>query len=219
VIRLVLASGSPRRREILDALGLAFDVRPPDTDETLRPGEAAVAAAVRLATEKAEAVPAAGGELVLAADTIVVLGEEILGKPADEADAARMLGRLSGRAHRVVTGIALRSEGRTHSSFATTGVRFRELDADDIAAYVATGEPLDKAGAYGIQGYGAALVEGIEGDFFNVMGLPVPALLGLLRTAGYRYLYGELVALPGAAAGGEGSDERGPGNESGERAE
>jgi septum formation protein len=205
MIRLVLASGSPRRREILDALGLAFDVRPPDTDETLRPGEEAVHAAVRLATEKAEAVRLADGELVLAADTIVVLGEEILGKPVDEADAARMLERLSGRSHQVVTGIAVRSAGCTRGSFAKTGVMFRELAADDIAAYVATGEPLDKAGAYGIQGYGAALVEGIEGDFFNVMGLPVPALLDLLRTAGYRYLYGELVALPDAAPGAGGS--------------
>lgn len=213
MIRLVLASGSPRRREILSTLGLVFEVRPPDADETLRPGEDAVAAAVRLATEKAEAVPAAEEELVLAADTIVVLGEEILGKPADEAEAGRMLERLSGRSHQVVTGIALRSGGRTRASFATTGVRFRHLEPDDIAAYVDTGEPLDKAGAYGIQGYGAALVEGIDGDFFNVMGLPVPALLDLLRTAGFRYLYGELVALPRAAPG---ASRSWPGGESGE---
>lgn len=193
MIRLVLASGSPRRREILSALGLRFDVRRPDLDETLRPGEGAADAARRLAEEKAAAVEAAPDELVLAADTIVVLDGELLGKPSGPEGAAVMLERLAGRSHEVVTGLALRLGAETRSTTARTSVIFRPLDRREIAAYVGTGEPLDKAGAYGIQGFGSALVERIEGDFFNVMGLPVPALLALLRAGGFRYLYGELV--------------------------
>ena len=193
--RLVLASGSPRRRDILTALGLAFDVRPPDVDDTLRAGESGVVAARRLAEEKAAAVEAGAGDLVLAADTIVVLDGELLGKPQDEAEAAAMLARLGGRDHTVVTGMALRRGEHVHSAAASTAVTFRGLDEEEIAAYVATGEPLDKAGAYGIQGFGSALVEHIEGDFFNVMGLPVPTFLDLLRAAGFRYLYGSIVPL------------------------
>lgn len=193
--RLVLASGSPRRRDILTALGLVFDVRPPDVDETLRPGEDAAAAARRLAEQKATAVEAEPDELVIAADTIVVLDGDLLGKPTGPSDAAAMLGRLAGRSHEVITGLALRLDAETKSVAALTNVTFRALDREEIAAYVTTGEPLDKAGAYGIQGFGSALVERIEGDFFNVMGLPVPALLALLRDAGFRYLYGEIVPL------------------------
>lgn len=191
--RLVLASGSPRRRQILESLGLAFDVRPPDVDETLGPGEEATAAVRRLAEEKAAAVDAAPDELVLAADTIVVLDGELLGKPADPREAAAMLARLAGRSHLVITGIALRTAAPVLSDAARTRVTFRALERREIEAYVATGEPLDKAGAYGIQGFGSALVERIDGDFYNVMGLPVPALLDLLRRAGLRYLYGEIV--------------------------
>lgn len=198
--RLVLASGSPRRREILTALGLGFDVRPPDVDETVRPGEGAVAAARRLAEHKASAVEAEPGDLVIAADTIVVLDGDLLGKPTGPNDAADMLGRLGGRSHEVITGLALRLGAETRSVAALTTVTFRPLDLAEIAAYVATGEPLDKAGAYGIQGFGSALVERIEGDFFNVMGLPVPALLALLYDAGFRYLYGEIVPLGDASA-------------------
>ena len=190
---LVLASGSPRRRDILTTLGLQFDVRRPDVDETLRPGEKADSAARRLAEEKATAVEADPDELVIAADTIVVLDGELLGKPSGPEEAAVMLGRLAGRCHDVITGLAVRLGADTRSVTARTSVRFRSLDPAEIAAYVATGEPLDKAGAYGIQGYGSALVERIEGDFFNVMGLPVPALLALLHATGYRYLYGDLV--------------------------
>jgi septum formation protein len=197
--RVVLASGSPRRRDILTALGLRFDVRPPDVNETLRPGEDALDAARRLAQEKAAAVEADADELVIAADTIVVLDGELLGKPSGPAEAALMLGRLAGRSHEVITGLALRIGGDVRSVTTRTSVTFRSLDRAEVAAYVATGEPLDKAGAYGIQGYGSALVERIDGDFFNVMGLPVPALLALLRAAGFRYLYGELVS-PGDAA-------------------
>jgi septum formation protein len=190
---LVLASGSPRRRDILTALGLQFDVRRPDVDETLRPGETADCAARRLAEEKATAVEADPDELVIAADTIVVLDGELLGKPSGPEEAVVMLGRLAGRCHDVITGLAVRFGADTRSVTARTSVRFRFLDPAEIAAYVATGEPLDKAGAYGIQGYGSALVERIEGDFFNVMGLPVPALLALLSATGFRYLYGDLV--------------------------
>lgn len=198
--RLVLASGSPRRRHILEALGLEFEVRLPDVDETLAPGEDGTAAARRLAELKVAAVEPAPGELVLGADTIVVLDGELLGKPEGEDGAVRMLGRLAGRAHTVITGLALRDAAGVRSVTAATEVLFRPLEPSEIAAYVATGEPLDKAGAYGIQGYGSALVEGIRGDFFNVMGLPVPALLGLLRSAGFHYLYGALVPLGDAAA-------------------
>ncbi|MFW6090039.1 MAG: Maf family protein [Gemmatimonadota bacterium] len=204
--RLVLASGSPRRRDILTALGLSFDMRPPDVDETLHAGEDAAAAARRLAERKATAVEAGPDELVVAADTIVVLDGELLGKPSGPDDAATMLGRLADRSHEVVTGLALRAGAETRSAAARTTVTFRALDRAEIAAYVATGEPLDKAGAYGIQGFGSALVERIEGDFFNVMGLPVPALLALLYDTGFRYLYGKIVPLgDGRAQPSEGS--------------
>jgi len=198
--RIVLASGSPRRRDILAALGLTFDVRPPNVDESLQPDEGAAAAARRLAERKAAAVEAEPDALVLAADTIVVLDGELLGKPTGPNDAAAMLGRLAGRSHEVITGLALRLGAETRSVAALTIVTFRSLDRSEIAAYVGTGEPLDKAGAYGIQGFGSALVERIEGDFFNVMGLPVPALLTLLADTGFRYLYGEIVPLGGARA-------------------
>ena len=198
--RLVLASGSPRRRDILTALGLAFDVRPPDVDETLRSGEGAASAARRLAEQKASAVASEPDQLVIAADTIVVLDGDLLGKPAGPAAAADMLGRLGGRSHEVITGLALHRGEQTRSVAALTTVTFRTLDRAEITAYVATGEPLDKAGAYGIQGFGSALVERIEGDFFNVMGLPVPAMLALLHDAGFRYLYGEIVPLGDASA-------------------
>lgn len=179
---------------VLAALGLDFDVRPPDLPEELRVGESAESAARRLAEEKAEAVDAEETELVLAADTIVALDGRLLGKPADAPEAAEMLAALAGRPHTVVTGIALRHADGRWSSVARTDVVFRPLERAEIESYVATGEPLDKAGAYGIQGYGAALVERIEGDFYNVMGLPIPALLELLATAGARYEYGGGIA-------------------------
>ena len=177
---LVLASASPRRRALLERLGLAPDVRPTDADETwpaLPVGPAAEAVAMR----KAEAVDAPGA-LVLAADTVVVLDGDVLGKPADEAHARATLARLSGRTHHVTTGIALRYDGRQAVAHATTAVTFAALSDAEIAAYVATGSPLDKAGAYGIQDdAGALLVEGIEGDYFNVVGLPLRTLYETLR--------------------------------------
>jgi len=191
-MRFVLASGSPRRREILYLLGLEHEVRPPDVDERLRPGEEPGVQARRLAVEKASCTAADGDDLILAADTLVVLGEEILGKPVDEADAVRMLMKLQGRKHEVHTGLALRLGERIESDVAVTRVWFRSLDAAECEEYVASGEPLDKAGAYGIQGLGAVLVQRIEGEYFNVMGLPVQLLLSLLARFGLRYAYGRL---------------------------
>ncbi len=167
---LVLASGSPRRRQLLEMLGIPVEVRPSHVPEVAAPGEPPRAYAERLAREKAAAVP---GPLVLGADTTVVVEGEMLEKPADAADALRMLRRLQGRTHQVIT-----------------AVTFRPADDDFLRAYIATGEPMDKAGAYGIQGYGAALVERIEGDFFGVMGLPVRLVLDLLARAGYSYAFG-----------------------------
>ena len=191
-MKFVLASGSPRRREILYLLGLQHEVRPPDVDERLRPGDGPGVQARRLAVEKATSTAADGDDLILAADTLVVLGEEILGKPVDEADAVRMLMNLQGRRHEVHTGLALRFGDRIESDVAVTRVWFRSLDAAECEEYVASGEPLDKAGAYGIQGLGAALVQRIEGEYFNVMGLPVQLLLSLLARFGLRYAYGSL---------------------------
>ena len=191
-MKFVLASGSPRRREILYLLGLEHEVRPPDVDERLRPGEEPGVQARRLAVEKASSTAADGDDLILAADTLVVLGEEILGKPVDEADAVRMLMKLQGRRHEVHTGLALRFGDRIESDVAVTRVWFRSLDAAECEEYVASGEPLDKAGAYGIQGLGAVLVQRIEGEYFNVMGLPVQLLLSLLARFGLRYAYGSL---------------------------
>lgn len=193
-MKLVLASGSPRRREILHLLGLAHEVRPPKVEETLRPGEGPSAAARRLAVDKATAGRAAPNELILGADTLVVLGTEILGKPADATDAVRMLLTLQGRDHEVYTGLALRIGGRVEADVAVTRVWFRSLDAAECEEYVGSGEPLDKAGAYGVQGLGAALVERIEGEYFNVMGLPVQLMLSLLLQQGLRYAYGRLEA-------------------------
>ena len=192
--RLVLASASPRRAEILTRLGIDFSVRPPEVDETVRPGEFPAVAARRLASEKACSVAMRPGEFVLGADTIVALGDETLGKPARDVDAIEMLQRLAGRDHHVFTGLAVRSDGRISSGVERTRVRFRVLARSECEEYVATGEPADKAGAYGIQGRGSALVDGIDGDFFNVMGLPVQLLLRLLDEQGIRYDFEALAA-------------------------
>ena len=178
--RLILASGSPRRRQLLGELGLSFEVRAVDIDETQLAGEAPDQMVLRLAQAKAEA-GAGTGELVLAADTIVVLDGRVLGKPTDAAEARVMLGDLSGREHQVFTGVALvdGSQGRSVSALERTRVRIGELDPATIAWYVDTGEPLDKAGAYGIQGLGALLVETVNGNYTNVVGLPLP-LVGRL---------------------------------------
>ena len=187
---LILASSSPRRRQLLRMLGIRHRVDPPDVPEVRDLGEPAERFAVRLAREKALQVAARHpGKLVLGADTVVVLGHRLLGKPASRAEATRMLQELSGREHRVVTAVALAWDGEVWDRCDVTRVRFRPLTAELIAAYVATGEPLDKAGAYGVQGYGAALVERIEGDFFSVMGLSVRLVVELLELAGVPYRF------------------------------
>lgn len=184
---LILASGSPRRRELLQMLGIPFEVRPSHIPEAPEPGEAPVAYAERLAREKARSVP---GALVLGADTTVLLDGHLLEKPADAADALRMLRTLQGRTHEVITSVALAHHGTVDQATDITRVTFRPADDAYLRAYIATGEPMDKAGAYGIQGYGAALVERIEGDFFGVMGLPLRLVLGLLARAGAPYRFG-----------------------------
>ena len=183
---LVLASASPRRKQLLEMLHISVVVIPANVQEIPLPGEAAAAYVQRLARDKARAVP---GALVLGADTTVVLDDHILEKPANDADAVRMLGLLQGRTHTVMTGICLVANGVEHRAIDHTRVTFRECSEQLLRDYVATGEPLDKAGAYGIQGWGAALVEKIEGDFFSVMGLPVRLVLQLLAEAGYEYRF------------------------------
>ena len=190
-VPIVLASASPRRRQLLQLLGLAFDVAPADVDETWRNGEPPAVHAERLAREKAEAVRRPGA-VTVAADTIVVVDGEILGKPADAAEARAMIARLAGRDHVVHTAIAVAYGARRASAVVSTRVWFRPLDAAAIAAYVATGEPMDKAGAYGIQGYGAVLVDRIEGDYFTVMGLGLARLVDLLGEVGLRYAFGSV---------------------------
>jgi septum formation protein len=193
-VPLVLASSSPRRRELLGLLGLTPEIIPSDIDESWRTGELPLPHAERLARGKAAALHRPDA-LVIAADTIVVLDGAILGKPADAADAARMLRLLSGREHLVHTAIAVAYRNHTASGVETTRVRFRTLDEPTIAAYVATGEPMDKAGAYGIQGFGAVIVERIEGDYFTVMGLGLGRLVGLMAEVGVAYRFGTLSAV------------------------
>ncbi|MFL5273583.1 MAG: Maf family protein [Anaeromyxobacteraceae bacterium] len=180
---LTLASRSPRRRELLGQLGLALEVSPADTDESPRPGEPAEAYVARVAREKAGAVRA---ETVLAADTSVVLDGAILGKPADDADARRMLRALSGREHEVLSAVCARRLGREEAVVVTSRVAFAPLRDDAIAWYVATGEPRDKAGAYAVQGAGGAFVVAISGSVSNVVGLPLAETLALLGRLGFR---------------------------------
>lgn len=187
---IILASGSPRRRQLLDMLGIPHTVDPAELEEEVRAGEVPEQAASRLAREKAKLVGERHPAMpVLAADTLVVLGQEILGKPSSPADAERMLEKLDGREHRVVTAVALVSNGTVSERCDVTRVRFRQLGAETRRSYVQTGEPLDKAGSYGVQGFGAVLVERIEGDFYGVMGLPVRLVVELLESAGLHYRF------------------------------
>ena len=185
---ILLASGSPRRRELLEQLGLRFAVAAPDVDETPLPGEAPVAYVQRLAVEKAHAVVAAADMLVIAADTTVDLGGDILAKPVDAADASAMLHRLSARTHRVHTGVAVRLGDRTVAETITSLVTFTPLSAELIAWYVATGEPLDKAGAYAVQGAGGAFVQRVQGSVSNVIGLPLHTVVRLAGEMGVALL-------------------------------
>ncbi|SFJ41909.1 Maf family protein [Thermoflavimicrobium dichotomicum] len=188
---LILASGSPRRQEILADLQLAFQVRTSDVDETLPPGIQPDEAVKYLALKKAQAVASTcSSALVIGADTIVVLDGQILGKPADAADAIRMLSRLQGRVHQVYTGIALIEVEEGHiireiTRARKTDVWMRELSREKMEWYVRTGEPLDKAGAYGIQGYGAILIDRIDGCYFNVVGMSISLLEQMMEELGY----------------------------------
>jgi septum formation protein len=194
--RVVLASGSPRRHQLLNLIGIAHEVRPSNIDETMRPRETPRRHAERLAREKASAIAKRDPDLItIGADTIVVVNRKVLGKPRDTGDAARMLALLSGREHVVTTAVAVSRGKKLRSAVEEVSVRFRRLREDEIDAYIATGEPMDKAGAYGIQGYGATIVERIEGDYFAVMGLPIVRLIGLLRDVGIRYQFGNLATI------------------------
>jgi septum formation protein len=177
---LVLASKSPRRQQILRDAGIPFVVRSADLPEERRSGESPADYVRRLAQEKAFAVPIAEGEVVLGADTVVVIDGLVLEKPSDARDALRMLGLLSGREHEVITGICLRSATRKVVDAASTRVRFVPLTSEEMEAYVASGEPMDKAGAYAIQGLASKFIERIEGSYSNVVGLPMALV--------YRYL-------------------------------
>lgn len=188
---LVLASQSPRRRAILVAAGMPFVVRAASVDEAPLPGEDPVEHVRRLAREKARAVEAGPGEIVLGADTVVVVDADILGKPADAEDAARMLARLAGRGHLVMTGICLASRQDSVVDVETTRVRFVPLSVEEIREYVASGEPMGKAGAYAIQGLASKFIDRIEGCYFNVVGLPVALV--------YRH-WKRLAAAAGASA-------------------
>ena len=185
---LHLASSSPRRREILAALGLKFSVGGLDIDEQRLAGEPPEAMVLRLAEAKASAVGIENSRFVLGADTAVVLGGDIFGKPQDRDDALETLGRLSGRTHRVLTGVALYSEQEPRTALSVTEVRFREISPDEALAYWQSGEPCDKAGAYAIQGRGGVFVEAISGSYSGVVGLPVFETVQLLRDAGLRVL-------------------------------
>jgi septum formation protein len=170
---LILASGSPRRKSLLTEIGCSFRIESHEVDETLRPDELPYEYAVRLAQEKALAVAAVPGSIVLGFDTIVVIDSEVLGKPVSPEDACAMLRRLSGNAHVVCTAIALAQQGRIFTSgYDLTTVRFKMVTGEQIAEYVRNGEPMDKAGAYGIQGMGGFLVDSIEGNLDTVIGLP-----------------------------------------------
>lgn len=187
-LKIILASQSPRRRQLLELVGIRHEVKPADIDESVRAGELPEQYAERVAREKVELVAdTAGDALVVGADTIVVIDNMILGKPRDVEDAARMLRMLSGRSHTVMTAVAARLNGATVSGVEIVDVTFLPLDDETISRYIATGEPMDKAGAYGIQGYGATIVRRIDGDYFAVMGLSLVRLVAILRELGVVY--------------------------------
>jgi septum formation protein len=192
-LRVILASQSPRRRELLNLVGIAHEVQPADIDETYLPGEHPREHAERLARGKtAVIVEREPDAVVIGSDTIVVVDGDVLGKPADDGDAARMLARLAGRSHTVITAVAVAWRGATRSAVEEVGVTFHPLTREEIDAYVATREPMDKAGAYGIQGYGATIVSRVDGDYFAVMGLPLQRLTRVLGALGIRYAFGPL---------------------------
>jgi septum formation protein len=190
-VPVILASQSPRRRELLALVGIRHDVRPANIDERVREGESPATYVERLAREKVEAITAPDA-VTIGSDTTVVVDGHVLAKPDDVPDAEAMLRQLSGRSHVVLTGLAARWRGRIVSGVEEVKVVFRRLSDAEIRAYVATGEPMDKAGAYGIQGYGATIVDRVEGDYFAVMGLPLNRLARLLESLGVIYPFGPL---------------------------
>ncbi|MEO7360609.1 MAG: Maf family protein [Gemmatimonadaceae bacterium] len=200
-VTVILASQSPRRRELLTLIGVPHTVQPADIDESVYPNEAPAAHAERLARTKASAIAQREpGALVVGSDTIVVIDDAILGKPTDEMHAAQMLRKLSGRTHTVVTAVAVAQGDRVISGVEHVTVTFRALSEQMIADYIATREPMDKAGSYGIQGFGATIVERIDGDYFAVMGLPLGRLIGLCAQLGAAYRFGPLSAASRASA-------------------
>ena len=184
-LAIALASSSPRRRDILTALGLEFTVVAVEVDETQLGGETADDMVVRLAVAKAEAASSSRQDIVIAADTAVVIDDESLGKPADRDDCLAMLARLAGRRHTVFTGVALHCGHESHTAVSATNVYFRDISRDEALAYWQSGEPRDKAGAYAIQGLGGVFVERIEGSYSGVVGLPVFETAELLRRVGF----------------------------------
>ena len=187
---LILASQSPRRRELLGRLGLTFQVQAADIDETMDPAKAPFDKVARLSRDKAAAIAAGApeGTVVVAADTVVVLENRVLGKPHSAQEAREMLRSLSGRPHQVMTGMTVCRDGQAESDTVVTDVHFRQLSEAEIEAYVATGEPMDKAGAYGIQGLASIFIDRLAGDYYNVMGLPLCRLCAMLRKAGVAVL-------------------------------
>lgn len=186
-MKIILASQSPRRKELLERMGIQdFETISPNVDESAFHGLPPEELVRRLSAEKAAAVAGKVGEdaIVIAADTVVALEGAVLGKPADELDAFKMLSALSGVRHQVYTGVTVCRSGEKQTAHEVTDVTFRELSEREIEDYISTGEPMDKAGAYGIQGYGALLIQGISGDYYNVMGLPVCRLSGMLARFG-----------------------------------
>lgn len=180
-MQLILASQSPRRKELLGLFGLPFVIRVADIDETMNPEMSAADEVARVSRTKATAVPREGDDVVVAADTIVVCGGQVLGKPKDEQDAYRMLRLLSGRDHQVMTGMTVLRGETALTVTEITDIHFRQLSDREILRYIATGEPMDKAGSYGIQGGAALFAEKMSGDYYNVMGLPVCRLGQLLK--------------------------------------
>ncbi|MGV3711179.1 MAG: Maf family protein [Gemmatimonas sp.] len=200
-VRVILASQSPRRRELLSLVGIVHTVAPADIDESVLPDEAPAAHAERLARTKAATIAERDADaVVIGSDTIVVIDEQILGKPATVEHAAVMLRQLSGRTHTVVTAVAVARGTRVVSGVEHVRVTFRQLSDEMIADYIATHEPMDKAGSYGIQGFGATIVERIDGDYFAVMGLPLGRLIGLCNDLGLRYRFGALSEARRASA-------------------
>ena len=187
-MQLILASASPRRKALLSLFGIPFTVRAADIDETMDPGKPPFDEVARVSRSKALAVSRGEEDIVIAADTIVVCQGKVLGKPHSEAEAASMLRLLSGRDHQVMTGCTVLCGDRVETFTEVTSLHFRPLSDKEILKYVQSGEPMDKAGAYGVQGQGALLVERIDGDFFNVMGLPVVLLAEMLGEFGIQLL-------------------------------